>query len=165
MLPYHPKKFWLGQKHETAVNYFSTNKKKTWSLLEEKNVAPMQQNSGAHCNGTKDNYKSLSLLGCAKYDEIDIGYSKVLVSRWIQKRWDINNYRPKRLPAAACSLKTYNTQMNKNVNTFSELILLHFDCSCTFYCHVGLVWYRGATTYFFRWDKNYVVAIIAPLIF
>jgi hypothetical protein len=55
--------------------------KKTWSLLEEKNVAPMQQNSGAHCNGTKDNYKSLSLLGCAKYDEIDIGYSKVLVSR------------------------------------------------------------------------------------
>ena len=49
--------------------------------MEEKNVAPMQQNSGAHCNGTKDNYKSLSLLGCAKYDEIDIGYSKVLVSR------------------------------------------------------------------------------------
>ena len=85
MLPYHPKNFWLGQKHETAVNYFSTNKKKTWSLLEEKNVAPMQQNSGAHCNGTKDNYKSLSLLGCAKYDEIDIGYSKVLVSRWVQK--------------------------------------------------------------------------------
>ena len=33
------------------------------------------------CNGTKDNYKSLSLLGCAEYDEIDIDYSKVLVSK------------------------------------------------------------------------------------
>ena len=55
--------------------------KKPWSLLEEKNVAAMQQNSGAHCNGTKDDYKSLSLLGCAKYDEIDIDYSKVLVSK------------------------------------------------------------------------------------
>ena len=38
---------------------------------------PTERRHGAHCNGTKYNYKSLSLLGCA----IDIGYSKVLVSR------------------------------------------------------------------------------------
>ena len=49
--------------------------------------------------------------------------------------------------------------MNKNMNMFSELILLHF------YCHVGPVWYRGLTMDFFRWDKNYAVAIIAPIIF
>ena len=90
----------------------------------------------------KDNYKSLSLRGCAKYDEIDIGINKQRV--------------------AACSLKTCNTQMNKNVNMFSELILLHF------YGHVGLVWHIKGRNHgiFFCWDKNYVlgIIIIAPFI-
>ena len=74
----------MGQKHETTVNYFSTNKK-TMVVNGRKNVAAKQKNSGAHCNRAKGKCKSLSLLGCAKYDEIDIDYSKVLVIRWIQK--------------------------------------------------------------------------------
>ena len=75
-----PKSFdWVkNMKQQLIIFQQIKNHGRYW---KKKNVAAMQQNSGAHCNWTKDNYKSLSLLVCAKYDEIDIDYSKVLVSK------------------------------------------------------------------------------------